>query len=235
MLDQSTLSNRLLSKLSGQDFSSLAAFLEPVTFGPGEIVAKADQPLAHVYFLESGMVSIVARSPEGLRTEAGIIGREGFVHPAIALEAGQIPNDIQIQLKDDAHRVAVSDFSELIHASATLRKILLRYAQVYNVQVTATALTNSVHQVEERLARWLLMVHDRSDSDDLALTHEFLSVMLSVRRPTVTNALHNLASSGFIEIDRGNIMIKKRAAMERYAADAYGVPEAEYQRLLGSS
>ena len=102
------------------------------------------------------------------------------------------------------------------------------------VQMTFSVLANAVHHVEERLARWLLMVHDRSDGDDLALTHAFMGVMLSVRRPSVTTALHVLEGNRFIRAERGYVTIRDRAALELFAGDAYGRPEEEYRRLLGA-
>jgi CRP-like cAMP-binding protein len=123
---------------------------------------------------------------------------------------------------------------EAIHTSAPLRKLLMKYMQTLSTQTSYTALSNAVHHVDERLARWLLMCHDRVDGDEFALTHEFLSLMLAVRRPSVTTALHVLEGNGFIRSVRGYITILDRAALETFAADAYGRPEEEYRRLIGA-
>ena len=196
-------------------------------------IADADQPIAFAHFLESGVASIVAISPEGQKAEAGIIGREGFVHPAVVLGSDSIPHNIQIQIPGASNRIARADLLAAVEASPTLRQTLLLFAQVNTVQIAFTTLSNAVHQVDERLARWLLMCHDRADSDDIALTHEFMGVMLAVRRVSVTNALHVLEGNGFIELARGFVIIRNRAALEEFASDGYGRSEAEYRRLLG--
>ena len=232
-LQQAEVANRLLARLSASDFEALAPRLRPATYARAAILADPNQPVSHVHFLEEGVVSVVATSPDGQRAEAGLIGREGFVHPALALGSDRTPQLIQVQMGGRGHRVAYDAFVELVADSATLRAILLLYTQTFIVQSSFTSLANAVHSVDERLARWLLMVHDRSNSDDLQLTHGFMSIMLSVRRPSVTTAIHALAGNGFIDADRGFITIRNRAALEEFAGDAYGPPEAEYRRLLG--
>ena len=122
------------------------------------------------------------------------------------------------------HRIPCAAILAASDASATLRDVLLRFAQVLMVQTTYSVLANAVHHVDERLARWLLMCHDRSDSDDLALTHVFMALMLSVRRPSVTTALHVLEGNGFIRSDRGYVTIRDRVALEAFAGDCYGKP-----------
>ncbi len=111
--------------------------------------------------------------------------------------------------------------------------LAVRYALTLGEQIAYTALSNAVHPIDERLARWLLMCHDRSDSDDLALTHEYMSIMLTVRRPSVTSSLHVLEGNGFIRSERGYVTIRNRKALEEFAGDAYGKPEAVYRRLIG--
>jgi CRP-like cAMP-binding protein len=109
----------------------------------------------------------------------------------------------------------------------------LRFAHAMTVQAHYTGLSNAVHPIDERLARWLLMCDDRTDGGKLELTHDFLSIMLAVRRPSVTTALHVLEGNGFIRSERGCIIIRNRRALEEFAGDAYGKPEAEYRRLMG--
>lgn len=233
MVNQSALRNRLLSRLSPDDFALLANKLTPFTCAHGAIVVEADERLPFVYFLEDGMASIVARSPEGQVAEAGVIGREGFLHPSVILGSDSTPCTIQIQMPGHALRIPLAEFLHAVEQSLTLRRTLTLFAHVNATQASFSTLSNAVHQIPERLARWLLMCHDRSQSDDLDLTHEFIGIMLSVRRPSVTNALHVLEGNGLIRCDRARVMIVDRAALEEYAADAYGKPEAEYRRLLG--
>ena len=228
MANQSTLRNRLLSRLDAADYARLAGHLEPCDCPLGMVVALANEPICFAYFLETGIASIVAQSPHGQKAEAGIIGREGFVHPVLVLGTDRSPSGIQMQMAGAGFRIDPKALVEIIEASPDLRRVLLLCAQVNSVQGTFTTLSNAVHHVDERLARWLLMCHDRSDSDDLALTHHFMGIMLGVRRVSVTNSLHVLEGNGFIELARGYITVRNRADLEDFAGDAYGKPEMEY-------
>ena len=233
MIDQAVLRNRLLSRASASDFALLAGSLVLHECPRGDVISESNQQLQFAYFPEKGMVSIVAESPEGQVAEAGIIGREGFIHPCLVLGSDIVPFKIQVQMPGDAYRMPAADLLAATKRSSTLRDTLLLFTHLATVQGSFSTLSNAVHQVEERLARWLLMCHDRSDSDDLAITHEFLGIMLAVRRASVTTSLHVLEGEGFIESARGYITIRNRVALEAFAADAYGKPEAEYRRLLG--
>ncbi len=230
---RSTFQNRLLSMMSADDFALLTDHLEPVELPLHTLLAVADQPIPYVYFLESGVASFIAETPHGLRVEAGMIGREGFTVPAMALDTDRIPHSSQMQVQGHGQRVRYAMFAEAFGSSPSLMRLLLRFAQVTLVQTSYTALSNAVHQVEQRLARWLLMIHDRSCSDDFPITHEYMSIMLGVRRPSVTQALHILEGGKLIRSERGNIMVRDRIGLERLAGDAYGKPEAEYRRLIG--
>ena len=233
MVDQASLQNRLLSRALPADFALLADKLVACTLVRNDIISEANETFEYAYFLESGMASIVAESPEGQVAEAGVIGREGFIHPALFLGSDTIPFKIQVQMPGGAFRLPVADLIQAGAQSATLRHTLLLFAHINTVQSGFSTLSNAVHQIDERLARWLLMCHDRSPSDDLPLTHGFIGTMLAVRRPSVTNALHILEGNGFIKGERGYVTIRNRAGLEEFAGDAYGKPEAEYRRLLG--
>lgn len=226
--------NRLLKLLSDDDAQALLFELEPVDLPKRKtVLAYPNTPIEHVYFLDEGIASVVASSPEGLFVEAGFIGRDGFVVPAVALGSDRLPHLVEIQLPGSGRRIKRERFLQILDNNANLRSLCLRFAQVLMVQAAHTALSNAVHEVDERLARWLLMCHDRSNSDDIPLTHDFMSIMLGVRRSTVTTALHVLEGNGFIKAERGSIQIIKRAALEEFAGDSYGTPESEYRRLLG--
>lgn len=138
-----------------------------------------------------------------------------------------------MQVSGEGFRVESPVLAALIETRPGLRKILIRYAQSMHIQTCFTALSNALHGIEERLARWLLMCHDRTDGDEIEITHEFLSVMLAVRRSSVTTALHVLEGNRFIKSERGLITVINRPALEAYAHDTYGPPEREYQRLIG--
>ena len=230
---QTTLVNRILSRLSSADFAMLQPSLEAVSCPLGVVLVDQDKEIAHTYFLESGLASLVPISPEGQSAEGGVIGREGYVIPATILGSRTIPHKIEMQMAGAAHRVPRDAMMAAFEASSTLRDVLLRFAHILTVQMTYSVLANAVHHIDERLARWLLMCHDRSSSDDLALTHTFMAVMLAVRRPSVTTALHVLEGNGLIRSDRGYVTIRDRTALELFAGDCYGKPEIEYRRLLG--
>ena len=138
-----------------------------------------------------------------------------------------------MQVEGRGYRIAAEALRRAIDTSASLRGLLLRYAHTFLVQTAQTALANAGAPAEERLARWLLMYHDRQDGDDLSVTHEFLSLMLGVRRPTVTVAIHTLEGAGLIRARRGRIRVLNRAGLEEAAGEAYGPAEAEYERLIG--
>ena len=233
-LQQSDVLNRLLALLPPADFDLLAPRLEPVQLPLRTVMAEPDQPVEHVYFMERGLGSILAISAEGQQAEAGIFGRDGFAPTALAFGADRTINSIVVQAEGDGHRITRAELVETMGQSPALATMLALYIQTLQYQSGFTALSNAVHPVDERLARWLLMCHDRSDGDEMAVTHEFLSAMLAVRRPTVTTALHVLEGNGFIAAERGYITMRDREAMERFAQDAYGKPEAEYRRLIGS-
>jgi CRP-like cAMP-binding protein len=219
--------------MSAEDFALLAAHLKPCSASKGTVLFEKDQPIESVWFMDIGIGSIITVSAEGQRVESGIFGRDGFAPVAAVLGGDRSPHDGQVQLPDDCHRISFEDFKQAISQSPSLHGLLLRYAHALSVQTSYTALSNAIHPIEERLARWLLMCHDRSDDNTLPLTHDFMSVMLAVRRPSVTTSLHVLEGNGFIRAERGCIIIRDRAGLEEFAGDAYGPPEREYERLIG--
>lgn len=233
MVRQSDCRNRLLAVMSGQDFAILAPHLAPTDLPLGMIVAEANRPIETIFFPETGVASMIATTPSGIQVEAGLIGREGFSVPALVLNTLQLPYGSLIQVPGHGHSIGRDVFLRAIDDNPSLLRLMLRFAQCLIIQTSYTALSNGAHELDVRLARWLLMIHDRSPSDDLPVTHEFLSIMLAVRRPSVTNALHVLEGHGLIRAERGCILIRNRADLEVFAGDAYGIPEDEYRRLIG--
>ena len=138
-----------------------------------------------------------------------------------------------MQVAGEGWRLPAQALTAAVRQSPSLHELLLRFVQTLAVQTGATSLSNAVHHNDERLARWLLMCDDRADGGEVALTPDFMALMLAVRRPSVTTALHVLEGNGFIIAERGCIRIRNRAGLEDFAKDAYGVPEAEYRRLIG--
>ncbi len=232
-IDQTTLRNRLLRLLRPEDFARLAPHLEPVELRQDDVLVEPDQPFEHAYFFERGVGSVIAISREGQRVESGIFGRDGFAPVGLALGIGRSPYSMIVQVPGEGHRLPAGALREALEASPALRDLLLRFTHALSVQTSYTALSNAVHPIDERLARWLLMCHDRAAGDEVALTHEYMSIMLAVRRPSVTTALHVLEGNRFIRAQRGVITIIDRRRLEEFAGDVYGRPEAEYTQLIG--
>lgn len=231
--DQSIVRNHLLRTMAADDFAGLAPLLEACDLPLGVALYRAGEAPAHAWFPDAGVGSLVATSPEGHRVESGLFGRDGFSPVGLVMGARVSPYDCLFQLPGQGWRIAADTLREAASESASLREVLLRYAHSLAIQTTYTALSNSVHPIDERLARWLLMCHDRVLGDGLEITHEFLSLMLAVRRPSVTTALPTLEGNRFIRSERRCITIRDRKGLEEFAGDAYGRPEEEYRRLLG--
>lgn len=226
-------SNHILSTLLPQDLALLAPHLEAVDLPFRFTLESAMRPISHVYFLNAGLASVVASGTRDQMIEVGIIGRESLTGCAVLLGSDRSPNIIHMQLPGNGLRIEAERMRIALQASENLRLTLLRSVQAFLQQATQTALANGRATLDVRLARWLLMAHDRVDVARLPLTHEFLAVMLGVRRPGVTVALQKLEASGLVTTHRSAIEIGDRAGLEVLAGGFYGVAEAEQERLTG--
>ncbi len=186
-----------------------------------------------VYFMETGIASVVAVQSDDTRIEVGLIGREGMSGLAVVLGGSQSPHSTYIQVAGQGQRIAAKHLRTAMDASGSLHRLLLSYAQVFMVQTAHTAIANALSRINQRLARWILMAHDRMDDNTIPLTHEFLSLMLGVRRAGVTEALQSLKRQKLIDTSRNKIVVLDRKGIERAAGKSYGTPEKEYRRLIG--
>lgn len=225
--------NQLILALSPSDLALIGPDLVRVTLEMRQVLERPNRPVEAIYFMEEGITSVVALSKSRKRIEAGIIGREGMSGLPALMGDGMSPNETYIQIPGGGMRIGAGPMRAAMQASTTLRALVLHYAQVFLVQTAQTALANGQAKLEERLARWLLMAHDRVDGDDLPLIHEFLALMLGVRRAGVTVALQSLESQGLVRAERGLIVVVDRDGLEDVADGSYGIPEAEYRRLIG--
>src|SRR5204863_5798186 len=200
-------SNRILSRLSREDFALLKPHLEAVDLPVRKTLETRKRRIDQVYFIESGFASVVANGTSKPSIEVGIIGREGVTGLAVVLGHDRAQHDTFVQLPGKGLRMTVDSFREAQDRSVSLHRELLRYANAFLMQTTTTALANGRSKVEERLARWLLMADDRIDGNELPLTHEFLGFMLGTHRPGVTNALNALKDEGLISTRRAGITI----------------------------
>jgi CRP-like cAMP-binding protein len=195
-------------------------------------VEVPNKPITHVYFVETGVVSVVAVNAEDHRIEVGVIGKEGMTGHPLVFGDDRAQHSAYMQIGGSGRRMPAAAFVEAMKQSPSLRALVLKSAQAFMIQTAHTALANGRAKLEERLARWLLMAHDRLDSDAVPLTHEFLAVMLGVRRAGVTVALHSFERRGMITTRRGQLTLVNRAAIEQVAGSFYGIPEAELKRLM---
>lgn len=230
-LEQSAVRNRLLKRLSPDDFALLQPHLRLETTEMRQGLIQPHMPIRDLYFPESGYASITTA---GLgKIEVGIIGPEGVVGATpVLLGSDRTPYDHFVQNAGAMILVGVPELLAATEASSTLRRLLLRFVQTLLIQTAQTAFANASYNIEIRLARWLLMCHDRVSGDDIAVTHDFLSFMLGVQRTTVTLALQMLEGNRLIKARRGRIAVLDRSGLLAVAGDSYGVPEAEYARLI---
>lgn len=229
------LRNRLLARLPEGERIAAEPHLENMRLEKDFCLAAVDANIDHVYFIDEGIGSVVSVSPEGHRAEAGMFGFEGFAPVPPAVLSRLSLHEVVIQAPGSGRRISVAALWALMETCPTLVCLMTRASHNLATQVSYTALSNAVHQVDERLARWLLMAHDRVNADELAITHEYISLMLAVRRPSVTTALHILEGNQLIRSERGVITIRNRKALEEFARDAYGKPEREYRHLFDAA
>ena len=188
--------------------------------------------IEHVYFPTAGVVSLIASLDDGSAVEVGLIGPEGMVGTPVLLGSETASNEAFVQLNGHALRIPTTVLLDATEQSPGLRRRLLRFAQALSFHIAQSAACNARHVVEERCARWLLAAHDRVGGDELALTHEFLGIMLGVRRAGVTVAAGSLQRAGLIRYRQGRVTILDRQALEAAACECYRITRDEYDRLL---
>ena len=225
--------NRLLAAMSAADLALIRPHLKPVAMPLLKDMERPNRRIETIYFMEAGIASVVAEQPDETRVEVGLIGAEGMSGTAVVLGGDQSPHATYIQAAGEAQQMAAKELRKAMDTSETLRTLLLKFVQVFMVQTAHTAIANACAKIDQRLARWILMAHDRARGDTLALTHEFLALMLGVRRAGVTEALQSLKRQKLIDTGRNQILVLNRKGLEKVAGSSYGVPEKEYRRLIG--
>ncbi|HYI82515.1 MAG TPA: Crp/Fnr family transcriptional regulator [Acetobacteraceae bacterium] len=225
--------NRLLAALPPEDLARLWPRLEAVELPLRRILHAAGEPIGAVFFPESGYASMLATLEDGDAAEVGLIGCEGMVGLPVLLGADHDDLEAMVQNAGAALRLSKAAFRQEFDRIPAFRALLLRYALVHHGQVARTAACNGRHHTDQRLARWLLMAHDRSEGDEFPMTHEFLSMMLGVRRAGITVAAGQLQKAGFIRYERGCIEMSDRPGLESASCECYGVVRRAYDDLLG--
>jgi len=225
--------NHLLLSLSDADFALLQPNLEAVPMPLRLKIEIPNKPIAHIYFPESGIVSVVAMTSARQQIEAGFFGWDGMSGVTIVMGDDRSPHATFVQLAGHGQRIASRPLREAMRKSPSMQLCFLHFAQALMIQGAHTALANGRAKVEERLARWILMAHDRTEGDEMSFTHEFLAIMLGVRRAGVSVALRMLETRALIGTARSRIVVRDRVGLEKTANGYYGLPEAEYTRLTG--
>ena len=227
--------NRLLAALPAEDLARLWPQLEPVEVELRHILSAPDEPITAVYFPETGWASMLALLADGRSAEVGLIGSEGMVGLPLLLGSDSSANEAMVQAAGTMLRLRADAFHRAVEESPALWTILLRYALAFQQQVTQTAACNGHHALDQRLARWLLMAHDRAEDDEFPMTQEFLAMMLCVHRPGVTVAARLFQQAGLIRYGHGQMKVTDREGLEAAACECYGTVRRQFEQLLGSA
>lgn len=213
--------NSILRALSRKDGQRLFVHNEQVKLKYGDILSEPGKRLRHAYFPNSGIISLLTPVAGHASVEVGLVGREGMAGMALFLGVGVSPVRMLVQGSGSAMRIKAAVFDHELRHNPLLRDALNRYLYTFMAQVGQTAGCNRFHQIGERLARWLLMTHDRVDTDEFQLTQEFLAHMLGVRRAGVTLAARALQKKKLIRYSRGKLTILNRKGLENAACGCY--------------
>lgn len=229
--------NHLLDRLPQLELEALKGHVEVVTLSSGQLLyaGSAEQALEYVYFPINGVTSMLATMADGSAVEAGTVGREGMIGAQSAFGSARMMERWISQVPGLSARMTVGDFRMQFRRNPTLRIVVQRYVQSYMAFLAQSVACNSLHLIVERCARWLLLTHDRAGRDVFSLTHEFLALMLGVRRPGVSLAAATLADGGLIAYARGNVTIRDRAGLEAASCECYQITTNETTRLFGEA
>lgn len=228
--------NKLLAALPVEERNRLTPYLEPVLLRFRQVLVEFDTRIEYVYFLDSAVTSTVVRTPNGETIEVGIMGAEGFVGLSLVYGIERSNATVLVQIAGRALRMRADDFvKHVMQTNGLARDQLLRYANYFQVMVQQHAACNVAHNVEERMCRWILLTHDRAGADMFSLTHEYLSVMLGVRRATVTTIAHRLKERGFIAYTRGRLVVTDRSGLEGCTCECYRLIKEQMARTFTHS
>ena len=225
--------NHLLAALPAESFDRLRVHLEPISFALGDVVYESGAHMEYVYFPTTSHISLLYTMLDGSTAEMGLVGQEGVVGIALFMGGETTPNRAMVQGGGLAFRMKSKAMLDEFQRGGEFQHLLLRYTQALITQISQTAVCNRLHSVEQRLCRWLLMTHDLAQSDELQMTHEFISNMLGVRREGVTMAARRLQEMGMISYARGHIQILDRKQLLAHVCECYKVVKDEHSRLLG--
>ncbi len=227
--------NRLLAALPPEDLARLWPKLAPVDLALRQILHAPEEEVTAVIFPERGYVSRLAPMDDGDFAEIGLMGPEGMTGMAVLLGSDRDGFETMVQVSGTALQIGAGAFREELERIPSLRAVLNLYVLAHFEQVARTGACNGRHNIEQRLARWLLMAHDRVEGDEFPMTHEFLSMMLGVRRAGVTVTAGALQRAGLVRYERGRMEITDRPGLEAASCECYGMSRRAYDRLLGAA
>ncbi|WP_017319285.1 Crp/Fnr family transcriptional regulator [Mastigocladopsis repens] len=230
--DSVPIQNRLLGALPASEYQRLVPHLELVTLPLHQVLYEPNEPITHVYFPHQAVISLITTMEDGSTIEVGLVGSEGMVGLPVILGGNITNNQAFVQIPDAGMRMDANIFKTEFHRGGELQRLLLRYCQALLTQVSQSAACNRFHTIEERLARWMLLVQDCVDLEEFPLTQQFIAEMLGTRRSGVTVAAGTLQQAGMLRYTRGKITIVNREALEATACECYRVISDEFSRLL---
>jgi CRP-like cAMP-binding protein len=221
--DGKPVANQILLSIPDNEFSAIGPHLEPVGLPRHSILHEPSEKLNFAYFPNAGLISLVVAMEDGKTVEAAVVGNEGAAGIPSAVSLTRSPLREVVQIAGDGFRVKVGTLQDVLKSAPELQMMLSRYAVIQGIQVAQTAACNRLHDVEQRLARWLLMAQDRVDGGSILITHDFLATMLGTDRPSVSLAAGILQKKKNIEYSRGAVKILSRKKLEGSACECYGV------------
>jgi CRP-like cAMP-binding protein len=228
--DGNAVGSKILLSLPSNESTQILAELELVRLKLRQVIHEAGETIKSGYFINSGLCSVLAVQPDGKSVEVGLIGKEGFVGLPLLAGYHTSPTRVVAQADGTAYRCGVQALTLMVRQCPELQKQLHRFAHQLAMQTTQIAACNRLHNVEERLARWILMSADRLSIDDLPLTQEFLGHMLGTRRSSVTVAAGILQKAGLISYTRGNVRVLNRKELENAACDCYSIVQQQLKK-----
>jgi len=226
-------SNCLLARLPAKDLGRIEPHLEPADLPLATVLYETGEPMSHVYFPTTAIISLLYETQSGESSEIGIAGNQGMIGLSTLLGGETTVGRAIVQSAGYGLKIPVEKAQSEFHAGGAFQQLMLRYAQAFMTQISQTAVCNRLHSVSQRLCRWLLMTHDQLPGDRLKMTHDAIAHMLGVRREGVTIAAGLLQELGVISYSRGSVSILDRAALEQASCECYEVVATEYQRLIG--
>lgn len=227
------LKNHLLAAIPKKEFAHFKSNLESVNLKLGEVIYESGEQMDYIYFPTTAIISLLYIMVNGSTAEIGVAGNEGLVGIALFMGGDTTPNRAVVQSAGGAFRMKAKSLQTEFARGGMFQQLLLRYTQALMTQISQTAVCNRLHSVEQQLCRWLLLSHDRLETDKLIMTHDLIANMLGVRREGVTIAAKHLQDANLISYVRGTMTILDRKGLEAQVCECYKVVNDEYKRLLG--